>query len=538
MNKKAAAKETSSESESKPTSDSQPPAPESTTATTTTTTKSNETNKSSAATKSAKKTQEAPSLSSSTSGSPSTNEQSSAQLVAPHQHQLAHHPQPYLNYYPYPNVPLDVNTAASWPQAMAAATMAMATACGNADPLAVAAYMNYPPPDLAAAVQYQDQFTYGFTPAYSFGYNTADYAPVSGATPNPTLWTPAAAAATFVPSTTSPLNQAKPASDAVSSSTSTSSSVPVQQDPLLIAQHMNDLSAQQISPVYAPQSTYKQHYHQHNGNGHHHYRNSYNSDVSYMNRLAAQQQSLVPAPLPLQYYHYNNNPKQNGYYDEFSSFQYDGQSSGAKMSSYKRSAKNKSNYSAKQNAAGHAQSTTNEFKNSNTNEFVNTELMSSEEMSNGSGGSGALAKSDSKTWASIVGVQNKSQNGPGQQQQQPQQQQQQPNKSTSPSNSAASSSSNQQQQTEQQPTQFQSYNGNYKNAYPSRNKPFKKYSKQSFNNNNNSNTNQEAQQYVEFNLNNGAFPPISINCKFFFFFLEFFEHKFSRLIYEVKLKTV
>ena len=521
MNKKAA-KEPSSESESKPTSDSQPPAPEPTN-----TTKSNESNKASAATKAAKKAQD-PSAPS-TSGSPSTtNEQTSAQLVAPHQHQLAqHHPQPYLNYYPYPNVPLDVNTAASWPQAMAAATMAMATACGNADPLAVAAYMNYPPPDLAA-VQYQDQFTYGFTPAYSFGYNTADYAPVSGAAPNPTLWTPAAAAATFVPSTTSPLNPAKPASDAVSSSTSTSSSVPAQQDPLLIAQHMNDLGAQQISPVYAAQSTYKQHYHQLNGNGHHHYRNSYNSDVSYMNRLAAQQQSLVAAPLPLQYYHYNSNPKQNGYYDEFSSFQYEGPSSGAKMSNYKaRSAKNnKPSYSAKQSAAaaaaaaaGHAQSTSNEFKNSNTNEFVNTELMSSEEMSNGSAGSGALAKSDSKTWASIVGVQNKSQNGPGQQQQQ--QQQQQPNKSTSPSDSAASSSSNQQLQAEQQPTQFQAYNGNYKNAYPSRNKPFKKYSKQSFNN---SNSNQEAQQYVEFNLNNGAFPPISINCKFniCFFLFEIF----------------
>jgi hypothetical protein len=371
----------------------------------------------------------------------------------------------------------------------------MATACGNADQMAMAAYMNYPPADLAP--QYQDQFTYGFTPAYSFGYNSAEYLPVSGATANPTLWTPAAAAATFVPATTSPLTQNKNGNElnGVSSSTSTSSSLPVQQDPALIAQHMNDLQ-QQISPVYsAPHNSYKQHYHQMSGGHQHHYRNSYNND--YMGRQAP--------PLPLQYYRYN---KQNGYYDEFgSSFGFDSQN--GKQNSYKtnRSSKNKYNGSSNSKPSYTAGSNDgNEFKNSSQNEFVNTDLM----VGGNEQSSAALSKSDSKTWASIVGYQNGSQV----------QQQPQPNKSTSPSNSAVSSSSNQQQQeqqTEFQAQQTQSYNNsnnNYKNAYPSRNKPFKKYQKQSFNNNNNNNNQEAQQQYVEFNLNNGAFPPISINCKF------------------------
>ena len=89
---------------------------------------------------------------------------------------------------------LDVNTAANWSQAMAAATMAMATACGTADPAAIAAYMNaaaYNSTNGGEMSGQYDQFAFGFTPAFGFGYNAnsahqLDYVTANGAA----MWTP------------------------------------------------------------------------------------------------------------------------------------------------------------------------------------------------------------------------------------------------------------------------------------------------------------------------------------------------------------
>lgn len=91
----------------------------------------------------------------------------------PHQIPTYYYPSPYMPNYPGGAPPqLDLNSAANWSQAMAAATMAMSAAVSN-DPMSIAAYMaGYQPQQPPEGVpNYSDPFTFGqFTPAFGFGY--------------------------------------------------------------------------------------------------------------------------------------------------------------------------------------------------------------------------------------------------------------------------------------------------------------------------------------------------------------------------------
>lgn len=233
----------------------------------------------------------------------------------PHHHHQQQHP--YMNYYPYmprgstgsvqpayQSAHLDQNGAA-WPQAMAAAAMAAAMV----DPATLAAYMNgatnapngYLPANPADLAQY-DQFSFGFTPAFGFGYNSSgslDY----HANTNTTAWTnspsaianssnssSASSSATNTTATSPPINDTN---KSTTSTTNQTTNVPAKwvqmvQDPLSV-QHMNELNTayvaqQQLSPVDLYQHVtsvnnrhnYQQHNQRHMLNYHtnHHYNNT------------------------------------------------------------------------------------------------------------------------------------------------------------------------------------------------------------------------------------------------------------------------
>jgi len=84
--------------------------------------------------------------------------------------------------------------------AAAAAMAAMAT-----DPMAMAAYMSSNPTQYPADPQHYEQFNFGFTPAFGFGYagtGSLDYMSIqpaqqgSNLNPQSTQWTPSGSAAT------------------------------------------------------------------------------------------------------------------------------------------------------------------------------------------------------------------------------------------------------------------------------------------------------------------------------------------------------
>ena len=546
-------------------------------------------------------------------------------------------------YYPYiqaagipahqgayaPITPLDVNTAASWPQAMAAAAMAMASACGggNPDPVAFQAYMNAasggaygpPPPE-----QYDQSFTLGFTPAFGFGYNAngqIDYVQSGqGLNTNAALWTPGA----YVPNGSSgsphnspPLpNHKNSQNEQNTSSTSTSSNPGNNSDPysnkhhmqqqqhhhhhqpqqqwiqLVPAdgQHLNDLNAQQISPVYHPHHIQQQQHplvgyrhHTHYNLHHHQHLNSYaTADPSQFSRKAYNNEtrynattatsaaaSLAPST------HSNNgtttatSSRMNGAAIQFYPYKHQ-QSNGAPA--YYTNNMFEHDFNSMQLTENGAQI------NTNTNKYKTDRRMTNNKYTNNSGSYGVsakatqynsankssnrqngeisksnpssnknfrddeeeefnehlnndntnLSKSDSKTWASIVGVGGSTTSKTGAPPPPP------PphsgttiatNANTNPSSSSSPPlppPSNLSNQDVDQEFNQNFYNRNYYNFNKSNNgnssapmnnfKPFKKYN--SYRPSQNSiQSSQQEPQHVEFNLNNGAFPPISVNKK-------------------------
>lgn len=163
--------------------------------------------------------------------------------------------QQFVNYYPayvprqgqapQGTQPYDANGQQQWPPAMAAAA-AMAAMAAN-DPMAIAAYMNgpngmqngapYPPANPGEMTQqHYDQFSFGFTPAFGFGYagnGNIDYAAIqasqhgSNLNPQSNQWTPSNPA---VPATSSaasnPTNPSLSPANTTISSNDTTPSVP------------------------------------------------------------------------------------------------------------------------------------------------------------------------------------------------------------------------------------------------------------------------------------------------------------------------
>jgi hypothetical protein len=564
----------------------------------------------------------------------------STQLPLPPPQQLVSSTAQY--YYPYiqaagipahqgayaPITPLDVNTAASWPQAMAAAAMAMASACGggNPDPVAFQAYMNAasggaygpPPPE-----QYDQSFTLGFTPAFGFGYNAngqIDYVQSGqGLNTNAALWTPGA----YVPNGSSgsphnspPLqNHKNSQNEQNTSSTSTSSNPgnnndsysnnkhqmqqhhhhqPQQQWIQLVpadGQHLNDLNAQQISPVYHPHHIQQQQHpllgyrHHTHYNLHHHQhlnsyatadpsqfsRKAYNNEMRY-NTTTTSAASLAPSThsnngtatatssrmngAAIQFYPFKHQ-QSNGapaYYTnnmfehDFNSMQLteNGAQLNTNTNKYKTDRRitnnkytnNSSSYGVSAKASQYNSGNKNSNKqngeisksnpSSNKNFRDDEEEEFNEHLNNDNTN---LSKSDSKTWASIVGVGSTTSktaappSGPTIA----------TNTDTNPSSSSSPPlpiPSNLSNQDVDQEFNQNFYNRNYYNFNKSNNgnssapmnnfKPFKKYN--SYRQSQNSvQSSQQEPQHVEFNLNNGAFPPISVNknnCKFDLIYLK------------------
>lgn len=445
------------------------------------------------------------------------------------QHQLQQQQQQHMPYY-YPYIQaaatgqypssLDLNSAAGWPQAMAAAAMAMAAAN---DPMTVAAYMNAAgyQPDLAS--QY-DQFSFTYPPTFSYGYGnpTIDY------THNPAIpqaiWTATPSTNPSVP--TSPVQQS--ASENMSS---------------LSVQHTNDLgsSQAQLSPIDGYQTSG---YRGNNYSGRQNIGNTMNNTNS-ANGNTYQKQNYYNS----QKNNYYNNS--NGYYgtnkleNDFNSISLNESkalnkntnrpssryNSSQKYSNSKRYNNNgynnynnyynnnnnnaNGNYDANDENEPVVANGANEYESNNTlsnseSEKVLLNDLNDMTVNNNNENVDGLAKSDSKTWASIVGH--------------PQYQQKLNNKqrayqttdssSTTMPNSESTTISQQAQKQENQENNFSSYRPSSEN-YNNYNKNAFKPRKYNYYNNNNYNQNQEQQsQIIEFNLNNGAFPPINSNSNF------------------------
>jgi len=150
-----------------------------------------------------------------------------------------------------PYTPLDGSAPHVWPQGMAAMA-------GMTDPMQIATYMNNAPNSVGPLPyqsanpgefnqQHYDQFSFGFTPAFGFGYNgngTVDYAALQAAqqaphlNPQSTQWTPSAnssttptpgatsANTTATAATTIANNPASSPANTTTSSNDTTSSVP------------------------------------------------------------------------------------------------------------------------------------------------------------------------------------------------------------------------------------------------------------------------------------------------------------------------
>jgi len=361
----------------------------------------------------------------------------------------------YVNYYPayvprqggpqnnapnaVPYTQLD-GAPHAWPQAMAAAAMAAMT-----DPMQIATYMNNAPNSVGPLPyqsanpnefnqQHYDQFSFGFTPAFGFGYNgngTIDYAALQAAQQAPHLnpqsnqWTPSAnssttptpiatgvnttttsattaATATTTNPTSSPANTTTSSNDTTSSVPSTANSeasasnskwIQVISDPLAINEfNVFQHHHQQLSPgdMYTHQPHYNnyrshhyQRHHQHMQPNYHHYQ--YNN----LYQMPHYGNQYMQNPVP-QHHHYNHN-KYNKY-----------------NNSYSNSSNNNNNHT------GFHDNNNNSRKSNNLNNTDSMKTMKDQEMEMNeeqfeqekSNIESKAESNGSKSWASIVGVPN------------------------------------------------------------------------------------------------------------------------------------
>ena len=474
--------------------------------------------------------------------------------------------QQYINYYPYiprqgpassgtntiaqtapPYSQMDVNSVATttpWPQAMSAAA-AMAVMAANGDPMALA-YMNgtgqngvnsqYPSQQINnGELSQYDQFSFGFTPAFGFGYSgngTIDYATVAAQqsialNPQSNQWTPSSKANTNLiansTSTSSPTNTTTSSSD-TNLSTSLATNVTLAQpqttaqpaanplvnnnqakwiqlvqDPLVIHEFNTYQQQQQLSPV----DLYNPHLHHHQQNSyrpHHHHQTG--------NQYQRQQQHLQQN---YHHYQYNNHYHTQPMHHYQNNYQ---QSHLMQHSTHHHQYNPSKNYYPKQteNAAGFNNNNiydnnNNSNKSNNLNESKSEKLQHKQQLQtsevltknedginenepNLNSNGDSISKSDSKTWASIVGF-----------------------STTNLVSSRSSPSPNAQQQALSfQQIQMQDNNlneyidmkqksMNYKNITNNKDKHLINQEQSSLSNN-------------TFDLTNRSFPPISINCEF------------------------
>lgn len=413
------------------------------------------------------------------------NEQAAANLMPP----PPLPPMQYMNYYSnvyvppgaagaYP-APLDLNSIANWPQAMVAAQMAMSAVANDQMPMTYINPAGYPTAAADMSAQSYEQF--GFYPPTIIGY---DY--------NPGLWTAAAAAAAAAQNssqsvTTSPVLTVQQTNSTNDTTSKWFSMVPEMGGPAAAP-----VQPAQISPIDSYQvnnsnsyRSYKQnnssqYYNNGNTNNKNNYYNNYynpnklESDFGLLNMNEAKNSKNR-----LSSSKYNNNSNQTNKYQMTNS--------NSKRYNNNYSYSNNTNNQIESNSCGL------EIQNDANIEakpFVND--MCQIDANNQSN----YYKSDSKTWASIVGHNQLVDSS---------------NLSYQVNSGSSESNSNIQfttpqidsapEQEHQSTSDFSSYmlpDTNYKsNLYKSR-----KYQ------NNYHSQQQQQHQIDDFNLNNGAFPPI------------------------------
>lgn len=449
--------------------------------------------------------------------------------------------QQFINYYPTyiprqgrqisqnvqaPYTQLDGTAPQQWPHAVAAAAMA---AMAANDPMALAQYMGngpngvqngvppqgpYPPNGNPADPnqQHYDQFSFGFTPAFGFGYTgngSIDYAAIQAAqsqggsnlNPQSNQWTPSANSATTGTTTTNPSNPTSSPANTTTSSNDTTSSVPstvpsetstnnsnakwmqVMQDPLAVHE-FNAYQQQQLSPVdlYTPQHHHQPH-HGYRSHGHHHYQrhqqhlqhNYHHYQYNNPYHIQHYQNQYTNMQHPMHHHHYNSHNSNK--YNNYQKNNYNHNNNENTGSSYHIHDNN--NNSNKSNNLNNTESSKSVDQIANSDSTVNQsgqETTTSNENKSESG---------SKSWASIVGVSSStsSANIPAQQ--------------TSTGSSPALNEASQPQNYQfEQTNSFSEYSLKSKNNYYKNN-----YKHQQSNN-------YEIQQQA-FDLTNRSFPPIN-----------------------------
>lgn len=519
--------------------------------------------------------------------------------------QTAHMPTTYFYPYLHPSAhsappsaysaQIDFNSAANWPQAMAAAAMAMAAAVN--DPISMAAYMSsYPPGEIPPNY---DPMSFGFQPAaFSYGYSntgTIDYSTgnvppqTSAGIPAPQqphrlsapqVWTGAPNTSPVLaihPNSNDSINNQTPNTNVQSIHQPNTKWMPVIQDPSLLTvppssvsstAHFSDLPNSHLLDIYQQQGVYR-----YPSTASHHVLNShYNNHHKQFSRQ--HHSNVTNFQQQFNYTSKSNNYKPNNYNEnvavyqknklenEFNTLSLYSDSNGRTNSNKTRSSSNKySNNQKYQNNFKKINSNYNSY-NSNSNVNFSQENNNSNDKSENSANQnsvvytknssdyatesnmmnlneqnlneqGQMCSSKSEngssggiTWASIVGVQNKSQQSTNQ-----------PPallSITTSSNSTLSSSSTTPSHSSmhQHHDSLQSFQYSQQNNFERPHKNFKndnkpdyssykiiddnsstktKYSNKNSINNNNL---QEYQQHFEFSLSNGAFPSITENCNF------------------------
>ena len=489
--------------------------------------------------------------------------------------------QQYINYYPYiprqgpttagtntiaqtapPYSQMDVSSVGTTTPWSAAA---MAVMAANGDPMALA-YMNgtgqngvnsqYPSQQIPnGELGHYDQFSFGFTPAFGFGYSgngTIDYATVAAQqsialNPQSNQWTPSSKANTNLlansTSISSPTNTTTSSSDTNLSSSLTTTVTLAQpqttaqpttnplinnnqakwiqlvQDPLVIHEFNTYQQQQQLSPadLYNP---HLHHHQQHSYRPHHHHQTS--------NQYQRQQQHLQQN---YHHYQYNNHYHTQPMHHYQNNYQH---SHLIQHSTHHHHYNPSKNYYPKQteNAAGFNNNNiydnnNNSNKSNNLNDSKSEKLQhkhqihqTSEVLTKNEDGinenepnlisnGDSISKSDSKTWASIVGF-----------------------STTNLVSSRSSPSPNAQQQSlsfqqiQMQDSNFNEYtyvkqkNMNYKIINNNKDKNFINQQQSSSANN-------------TFDLTNRSFPPISINCEFLKFYNDETAEKINFLIFNL-----
>ena len=432
---------------------------------------------------------------------------------------------------PYPTQ-IDANGQQQWPPAMAAAA-AMAAMAAN-DPMAIAAYMNgpngvqngapYPPGNPAEMTQqHYDQFSFGFTPAFGFGYagnGSIDYAAIQaaqqqhGSTLNPqsNQWTPSNPAVPATASATSnnPTNPSLSPANTTTSSNDTTPSVPsttasdssaanqskwvqVMQDPHAVHE-FNTFQPQQLSPgdMYMPQHHPHQQPH-HNYRSHHHYQRHQHMQSNYHHyqynnpyHMPHYQGQYNMQPHQMQHHHYGQKNYNNNNYNKSNNYH-----------------NNNNNNNNNNDTGNYHDDNNNSNKSNNLNSDDDKEKLEMCDEANTSGTDANESKSDSgsKSWASIVGVSSIKPSGSNTPQaavSSPPTMQQNTNNDAQLTYPAPYQQ--QQQQQQQQPMLHE--HTNYM-------KPKNNYYKNNYKQNNYDSSNQQQ----IFDLTNRSFPPIGDNCK-------------------------